>query len=189
MPEAGQTEAVKLTLWPVVEGLAEEVSTVVVPSATAGLVTTWPPSRSSKLPVKLPSGVYVADTGCGDPFTVRFDRKPEMVVEQLSLSRPPRNTGSPKFDPSTTNCTEPVGTFVPEAGHTLATKSTESPGRDGLLEDRTVVVVPIGAFTTWPLSRSSELDEKAVSAGVYAPDTAWGEPPTDRDELEPEVAE
>src|SRR5438874_132341 len=60
MPEAGQTVAVKLTLWPVVEGLAEEVSTVVVPTATAGLVTTWPPGRKSVVEGK---GVAVGGGG------------------------------------------------------------------------------------------------------------------------------
>jgi hypothetical protein len=56
-------------------------------------------------------------------------------------------TGEPKFEPSTMNCTEPVGTPEPEVRVTVAVKVTDWPNTDGFAEDTTEVVVVAAAVT------------------------------------------
>ena len=65
---------------------------------------------------------------------------------------PPLNvTGEPKFEPSITNWTVPVG--VPEPDVTLAVNTTFCPKTDGAADEDTVVVVAAevtSVKTVWP---------------------------------------
>src|SRR5260370_36138100 len=58
-------------------------------------------------------------------------------------------TGPPTFAPSMANCTLPVG-VPPPSEATVALKTTGWPTRDGLTDDRTVVVVGYPR-TTWSI--------------------------------------
>src|SRR5260370_16915093 len=58
-------------------------------------------------------------------------------------------TGPPTLAPSMPNCTVPVG-VPPPSEATVALKTTGWPTRDGLTDDRTVVVVGYPR-TTWPI--------------------------------------
>ena len=74
---------------------------------------------------------------CGEPLTV------SVVVAALVTLPLESATAEPKFVPSTTNCTVPVGVPVLplELSATVAVKVTDWPKVDGLTEDVTVVVV------------------------------------------------
>jgi len=76
-------------------------------------------------------------------------------------------TGDPKFAPSITNCTVPVGLVVPEAGAMVAVNVTDCPKTEGLAEDMTVVVVFI-AFTVSVAGGAAALAVKfePVAAGL-----------------------
>jgi len=51
-------------------------------------------------------------------------------------------TAVPKFEPSTTNCTVPVGTVLPDTGATVAVKVTDCPTVEGFTDEVSVTVVP-----------------------------------------------
>src|SRR5438093_7765852 len=60
-----------------------------------------------------------------------------------------RTSGPPRLDPSTLNCTDPLG--VPEPGAiapTVAVNVTDWPNTDGLTEEVTEALLP-ALFTTW----------------------------------------
>jgi hypothetical protein len=57
-------------------------------------------------------------------------------------------TGDPKFEPSTTNCTEPVGVALPEFGDTVAVNVTDWPNTDGFALEPTAVVVGVPVTVT-----------------------------------------
>ena len=90
---------------------------------------------------------------------------PELNAVQLVGTPEPEVTGEPKFVPSMTNCTLPVGAVVPEAGQTLAVNVTAWPKTEGLAEEVTVVSVPT-ALTVWPPAREPVLPANATPAGV-----------------------
>ena len=76
-----------------------------------------------------------------------------VVAWLLACPVPSSVTGVPKLEPSTRNCTVPVGVPLPGATtETAAVKVTDWPKTDGLAEEATVVVVP-AAFTVWPPDR------------------------------------
>src|SRR6266567_1290433 len=80
------------------------------------------------LPLKLPSPLYTAVMVC----------EPTESEEMLSLAAllPDKVTGAPKLEPSTLNCTVPVG--VPAPGATALTvfvKITAWPNTEGLVEE------------------------------------------------------
>ena len=76
----------------------------------------------------------------GEPLAVRVEVEPLVAVPAAF-----NDTGAPKFTPSTTNCTEPVGvTPVPDAFVTVAVKLTAWPNVDGFCDELTAVVVAAG---------------------------------------------
>jgi hypothetical protein len=87
-----------------------------------------------------------------------------LVAELLFGLTPVRATGEPKFTPSTTNCTAPVGATVepPELSVTVAVKVTDWPKVDGFSDDCTVVIVA-AAVTVWPPVSEPVLFEKSPS--------------------------
>src|SRR5204863_8463423 len=128
----------KVTDWPNSEDVGDAGAVLVMKAS----LTAWPTAREPPLPTKLVSaGLYVAETGCGEPEIDRLDVEPDVAEAQWLASSPLRFAGEPKFEASTTNCTVPVGTIDPLAGQTLAVNVTAWPKTDGLAEDVTVVVV------------------------------------------------
>jgi hypothetical protein len=142
VPVPGETTAivaVKVTLWPLTDGVTEDVTLVVV----FALLTVWPPASEPLLATKLPSPPYCAVIVCGLPLTLR-DAVLVCAVPPLSA------IGLPKFVPSTTNWTVPVGVPAPgEAAPTVAVKVTLSPAVEGFTDEVTPVVV-FALFTVWP---------------------------------------
>lgn len=59
----------------------------------------------------------------------------------------PRVTGVPKFDPSMTNCTVPVGVALPALGDTVAVKVIDCPYVEALADAFTAVVVATVVLT------------------------------------------
>jgi hypothetical protein len=84
----------------------------------------------------------------------------EMLAHALWLPQAVRSTGSPKFTPSMTNCTDLLGVPLPLVFLvTVAVKVTASPIADGFWLEVTVVVVEIlsvNVICAW------ELDPVAV---------------------------
>jgi hypothetical protein len=84
-----------------------------------------------------------------------------LVVAGLVASPPVRVTGLPKFVPSMTNCTVPVGVPLPGAVTlTVAVKLTLWPANEGLTEESTtVLVVPLA--TIWVRAKAVLLEKLA----------------------------
>src|SRR5436190_5637305 len=86
------TVAVKVTDWPNTDEVGDAVGDVVV----SAWPTAWPPAREPPLPTKLVSaGLYVADTGCGEPEIDRLDVEPDVAEAQWLASSPLRFAGEP----------------------------------------------------------------------------------------------
>jgi hypothetical protein len=102
---------------------------------TSGLFTTWI-KKSEVLVRKLPSPLYTAVTTCSPGE--------RLVVAGLVAIPPDMPAGEPKFTPSTTNCTVPVG--VPAADDTVPVKLTESPTVEGFSEEVTTTVAVAGVM-------------------------------------------
>ena len=169
VPDPGDTAAtvaVKVTFCPKTDGLADEVTPVVV----FALFTVWPPASVPSLLLKLPLPLYCAMTLCGLPLTVR--------VAVLVCALPPlKLTGAPKLEPSTTNCTVPAGVPAPGAtAATVAVKVTFCPNTDGVPDDVTPVVV-FALFTVWPPASVPLLLLKLLLP-LYSAVTACGLPVT-----------
>ena len=103
---------------------------------TSGLFTTWI-RKGEVLVWKLVSPLYTAVTTCSPGVRV--------VVVGLVAVAPDKLTREPKFTPSTTNCTVPVG--VPAADETVAVKLTEPPKVDGLADETTTTDAVAGVIT------------------------------------------
>jgi hypothetical protein len=88
-----------------------------------------------------------------------------LVAVLLLLLAPVRVTGEPKFTPSTTNCTAPVGWAVEpaEVSTTVAVKVTDSPNTDGFADETTAVLV-VATVTVWPPASEPVLLMKLPSA-------------------------
>ena len=100
------------------------------------LLTVCPPGRVPVLGRKEPPPLYTAVTG--------WLPTARLLVAMLEAVPPDKATGLPKFEPSTVNCTVPGGLPVPMTGLTVAVKVTDWPKTDGLLDEMTAVVVPVG---------------------------------------------
>jgi hypothetical protein len=68
-----------------------------------------------------------------------------VVVVRLVAVAPDKLTREPKFTPSMTNCTVPVG--VPAADETVAVKYSEPPKVDGLSDEATTTDAVAGVIT------------------------------------------
>src|SRR6185369_10092559 len=124
------TVTVNVTLCPNTDGLADELTTLVV----LALLTVCVKS-ADVLARKFPSPLYTAVTTCGPTLS-------ELIAPLVALP-PLRLTGVPKSDPSILNCTVPLG--VPDPGTlalTVAVNVTGWPNTDGLADELTTVVVP-----------------------------------------------
>jgi hypothetical protein len=74
-----------------------------------------------------------------------------------------RLTAAPKFVPSITNCTVPVGVLLPEAGVTVAVKLTPWPTTDGLADAARAVLLPGLLPIVCPPEREPELGAYVLS--------------------------
>jgi hypothetical protein len=101
----------------------------------SGLFTTWI-RKDEVLVEKLASPLYTAVTTCSPGERT--------VVAELGADPPANVAGEPKFAPSTTNCTVPVG--VPAEDETVAVKLTESPKLDGFSEEVTTADAVAGVM-------------------------------------------
>jgi hypothetical protein len=132
------TVAVKVTPWPHTDGLAEELTLVVV---LAGLTVWFNGAPVLSLPLKLLSPLYTAVTVW--PATESEVMAPLVALPPLTL------TGLPKAVPSIENWTVPVRVPAPgDTALTLAVKLTACPYTDGLADEATVVVV-LAWLTVW----------------------------------------
>src|SRR5579872_153561 len=134
------TVAVKVTDWPWVDGLSDEVTELVVPS----LFTVWVRTEEV-LPVKLVL----------PPSTAVMECDPTVRVEVVKVALPlPSRVPVPKVELPFLKVTVPLGTPLPGAvAVTGAVKVTGWLKTDGLADELTAVVVA-DLFTTWgePLS-------------------------------------
>src|SRR6266542_1428077 len=127
VPAPEVTVAVKVTLWPKLEGFNEESSAV----AVLAFATTCPPERLPMLFRKFASPLYSAVIVC----------VPAVKVEVVNVAAPPafKATGAPRFVPLSLNCAVPVG--VPALEVTVAVKVTLCPKLEGFNEESSAVVV------------------------------------------------
>lgn len=133
------TVAVKLTGVPKTAGFCDDVTEVEVLAE----LTTWLGLSDPWLVLKLPSLFeYCAVTVCPDKLAGKVAVAWLIAVLLVGLA-PVSGTGVPKGDPSTTNCTEPVGCAVEpaELSVTVAVKVTDWPKIEGFEEETTAVVV------------------------------------------------
>ena len=141
--------AVKVTLWPKTEGLAELANVVVV----AALLTTCISVLLGGLARKLASPAYATVMLCVP--TVRTDL-PSVAVPEVRVAVPMETPPSIKV-------TVPVG--VPAPGGcavTVAIKLMAWPNTEGLAELANVVVVA-ALFTTWTMALLEGLWRKLLS--------------------------
>ena len=137
VPEAGVTVAVKVTDCPTVDGLADDVTAVVVDTSAA---FTTCDNADDVLAAKLVLPPYDAVIVCVPCVSAAVAN----VAFPVASSAPVPSVVAPSR-----NVTVPVGTVVPEAGVTVAVKVTDCPTVDGLADDATTVVVDTStAFTT-----------------------------------------
>src|ERR1035437_3460078 len=119
------------------------VTPAVLSECVGGVFTTC--TTLLVLPRKLTSPAYSALTviePCG-----------RMLVTRVAIPLPSRTTGSPSATPLVLNCTLPVG--VPARGGTAPgaeVKVTSAPGREGLGEAATLLVVLALVMVTEPLA-------------------------------------
>jgi hypothetical protein len=132
--EVGLTVALKVTLWPNLDGLTDELTEVLV----APCWTVWVRSELALL-VKLVLPLYAA----------LMAWSPTLKVEVLVVAWPPLMATGLPATPSIVKVTVPLG--VPDAGAvglTAAVKVTLWPNLDGLAEELTAVVVA-PCWTVW----------------------------------------
>src|SRR2546430_4589354 len=134
-----ETVAVKVTDWPKTDGLADDVTTVVVASLFTVCV-----NDGEALPVKLPSPRY-------DALMAVVPTGSELIGGLIAV--PPANaTGAPRLAAPAKNCTLPVGLPAPGGiAFTVAVNVTAWPNTEGLVEDA-VTTVEVSALPTVRLS-------------------------------------
>jgi len=152
------TVAVNVTACPNTDGLADELTAVVVPSWFTVCV-----KSGDVLPLKLPSPLYTVVMMCGP---IASD-----AIAPLVALPPLKLTGLPKSVPSILNCTVPLG--VPAPGTlalTVAVNVTLCPNTDGLADEVTLVLV--SALSTTCVSAPDVLPLKLPSP-PYTAVIAW----------------
>src|SRR4051812_17218902 len=110
------------------------------------LFTVCPGESAPLLVVKMPVGLYVAETECGDPLAVSDDVEVEAhAVAATTGEHAPKLIGDPGV-PSMVNTTLPVGAVAPVLAWIAALKVTLSPKIEGFSDDVTVVVVAVAVL-------------------------------------------
>ena len=125
------TVAVKVTVWPAVDGFTDEITTVLV-----GTPFTVCVNAAETLLAKVASPEYVAVIEC----------EPALNVLESVAWPPALSVLVPIVVPPSRNATEPVG--VPgELLLTVAVKATDCPAMEGFMDEVTTVVVaaPVAA--------------------------------------------
>jgi len=127
------TVAAKVTLWPNTEGLADEVTLVLVSALFTSCVI-----APDVLVLKLPS----------PPYTAVIEWLPTASEEMFNVATPPLNVPVPIVVTPSLNVTVPLG--VPDPGAlalTVAVKITFCPNTEGVSDVATLVLVS-ALFTT-----------------------------------------
>ncbi len=120
------TVAVNVTVWPTLDGLAEEARAIVVETRVTDWVTT-----AEVLPAKAAFAEYVAV----------MEWEPTTRSGVVKVAWPAARAPVPMAAAPSKNVTVPVG--VPDALLTVAVKVTACPNTDGLSEEITLVLVEI----------------------------------------------